>query len=213
MRCPLLSRAGVSGGSVSGLGRVSGGDFSRRRGGAHVHVCGVWDVDQRRGVTTGSEIGPAVVGLFARTATTPVGWPVSGPDQGGRVTLTKRGCIGSMSQLPGHVDARLSCLGRWLARVVSGHCCHAQGCSETPLPEDPSTTRLGGMPIELTVLSASRQAVRAVRRRGRSHRHLALGPKLVDRQHWAAALSMPWLFSSLRPEIWPSRRRAAPQGE
>ena len=67
--------------------------------------------------------------------------------------------------------------------------------------------------IELTVLSASRQAVRAVRRRGRSHRHLALGPKLVDRQHWAAALSMPWLFSSLRPEIWPSRRRAAPQGE
>src|SRR5207247_2419466 len=28
MRCLLLSRAGVLGGSVSGLGRVSGGDFS-----------------------------------------------------------------------------------------------------------------------------------------------------------------------------------------
>jgi hypothetical protein len=35
--------------------------------------------------------------------------------------------------------------------------------------------------------------IRAVRRRGKVTSALAPGPELVDRQHWAAAISMPWL--------------------
>jgi DNA-binding transcriptional ArsR family regulator len=42
-------------------------------------------------------------------------------------------------------------------------------------------------------LCASRQAIRAVRGRGKVTSALASGPELVDRQHWAAAISMPWL--------------------
>ena len=81
---------------VSGLGRLSSGDFSRRRGGADVHVCGVWECrsatsDDRERDRSGSRRDP-----FARTATRRrlVG-PCRARTKGAGVALTKRGCIGS----------------------------------------------------------------------------------------------------------------------
>jgi DNA-binding transcriptional ArsR family regulator len=50
----------------------------------------------------------------------------------------------------------------------------------------------------------------------RSHRGLASGLKLVDCQHWAAAISMPWLFGSLGPKLALTSRaggHAQPKGE
>jgi DNA-binding transcriptional ArsR family regulator len=44
-------------------------------------------------------------------------------------------------------------------------------------------------------------------------RHLASGPKLVDRQHWAAAISMPWLSARCGREHGRHDVGRAPKGE
>ncbi len=83
--------------------------------------------------------------------------------------------------------------------------------------QDPSTTRLGGVLVEPTGLCASRQAIRAVHRRGKVTSTPCVGPEAGRSPAPGGCHFDAMAFSSLRPEIWPSRRRAGghrqPTGE
>jgi hypothetical protein len=186
--------------------------FSARTG-ADVHVCGVWDVDQRRGVTTGSEIGPAVVGLFARTATRR---RLVGPC---RARTRREGHADKTGLHRLHVPVTRTCRSSAVvSREMAG-----TGCLRTLLPRPGMFgDSITGGSLNDTARWHANRTDRLVRvssgdqggaQRGKVTSAPCVGPEAGRSPALGGCPFDVMAFSSLRPEVRPSRRRAAPQGE